>query len=323
MRLNRYISTICIIVFGCGQKSKIQKPNANPLILGFNETIDFSLLKEGHIREATDYILKVADESKEKIINISNSRRDYKNTLLGIDDLDNLIDLIANPVKLISLIYPVVEIQNEARKAIRRIDNYKIELSFNADLYDAVISFSNTEEAKSLNGYKKKYLEDIILNYKRLGFNLSLEDRLSVKMLLSRLKDLGLEFDKNILDVKDTLFLDKSQVGGLPKNFLIDRLREDGNYAIECSNPSFEKFMRFAESDKLRKLFRYKFYNRAADKNIKILSEILLMRKDLAKILGYKSFAAYYTENTMAKSKKCLGLNNDLKQKLRKKQREI
>ena len=65
----------------------------------------------------------------------------------------------------------------------------------------------------------KKYLEDIILNYKRLGFNLSLEDRLSVKMLLSRLNDLSLEFDKNILDVKDTLFLDKSQVGGLQKTF--------------------------------------------------------------------------------------------------------
>ena len=113
------------------------------------------MLKEENIKEATDYILKVADESKDKIINISNSRRDYKNTLLGIDDLDNLIDLIANPVKLISLIYPVVEIQNEALKAIKRIDNYKTELSFNEDLYDAVISYSNKEEAKNLNGYKK------------------------------------------------------------------------------------------------------------------------------------------------------------------------
>ena len=321
MRLNRYISIICIIaVFGCSQKAKIQKPNGNPLILGFNETIDFSLLKEGHIREATDYILWIADESKDKIINISNSRRDYKNTLLGIDELNNLIDLIANPVKFISLIYPVVEIQNEARKANKRIENYKTELSFNEDLYEAVVNYSNKEEAKNLSGYKIKYLEDTLLNYKRLGFSLPQEDRLSVKMLFSRLNDLSLEFDKNILEAQDTLFLDKSQVGGLPKNFLIERLQEDGNYAIECSHPSFDKFMRFAESDEARKLFRHKFYNRAANKNIKILNQILLTRKDLAKILGYKSFAEYYTENTMAKNPKNVwSLNNDLKQKLRKK----
>ena len=106
------------------------------------------MLKEGHIREATDYILKIVDQSKDKIINISNSRRDYKNTLLGIDDLDNLIDLIANPVKLISLIYPVVEIQNEALNEIKRIENYKTELSFNEDLYEAVVNYSNKEEAK-------------------------------------------------------------------------------------------------------------------------------------------------------------------------------
>ena len=45
-----------------------------------------------------------------------------------------------------------------------------------------------------------------------------------------------------------------------------------------------------------------------------------MTRKDLAKILGYKSFAEYYTENTMAKNPKNVwSLNNDLKQKLRKK----
>ena len=138
---------------------------------------------------------------------------------MGIDDLDNLIDLIANPVKLISLIHPVVEIQNEALKEIKRIENYKTELSFNEDLYEAVVNYSNKEEAKNLSGYKTKYLEDTLLNYKRLGFSLPQEDRLGVKMLLSRLNDLSLEFDKNILEAKDTLFLDKSQVGGFQKTF--------------------------------------------------------------------------------------------------------
>ena len=103
---------------------------------------------------------------RRKIINISNSRRDYRNTLLGIDDLDNLIDLIANPVKFISLIHPVVEIQNAALKEIKRIENYKTELSFNEDLYEAVVNYSNKEEAKNLSGYKTKYLEANIYTYK-------------------------------------------------------------------------------------------------------------------------------------------------------------
>ena len=60
--------------------------------------------------------------------------------------------------------------------------------TLNEDLYKAVISFSNSQEALNLSGYKKKYLDDTLLEYKRSGFGLPKEKRDKVKDIFNELE---------------------------------------------------------------------------------------------------------------------------------------
>ena len=77
MRLNRYISIICIIVvFGCSQKSKIQKPNGNPLILGFNDTSEllfFDMPKNNFYDKFSEFIPnnEILNKSRMMVDNIN------------------------------------------------------------------------------------------------------------------------------------------------------------------------------------------------------------------------------------------------------------
>ena len=86
------------------------------------------------------------------------------------------------------------------------------------------------------------------------------------------------------------------------------------------SYPSYIPFMDLSESDEAREKLRFKFNNRAVDKNLEVLDDILRNRIKLVTLLGYNSYAEYRTEDRMAKNPKNVwDFENDLKQKLRKK----
>ena len=332
MQMNRIILFIgLILIKGCAPTSKdvsnntstinnSLRPNNNPLVIGFNKDFDFRNIKPGHIKEGTDYVMSQADKIKSNIIKQDNSKRTYENTLIPIDDIYNVIESVWSPGYLMGSVHTNEEIRNEGLESSKTIQNYMTELSLDEDLYNAVLAYSKSDEAKSLKGLRKKFLDDILLGYKRIGFMLPKEQREIVKSVLNTLTNLGLEFDKNIRSAQDTLFLEEKDLEGMPDNYIKERLHSSGKYAIDMSYPSYIPFMDLAESDKARELLRYKFNNRAVDKNIEVLDNILRNRIKLVSLLGYNSYAEYRTEDRMAKNPKNVwDFENDLKQKLRKK----
>ena len=153
---------------------------------------------------------------------------------------------------------------------------YITDISLNENLYKAVIAYSNSEEARQLSGYKKKFLDDTLLDYKRSGFGLPKEKRDKVKDIFNELSDLGLEFSKNISDFQDTLFVTEDEINGLPENYKKEREILNGSFAIDMSYPSYIPFMKLSISDETREKLRYKFNNRAALVNIDVLNNIFL-----------------------------------------------
>ena len=297
-----------------------KKPENNPLIIPFNNNFDFKNIKPGHIAEGTDYVISQADFIKNEIIQIASTERTYENTLVRIDDIYSVIESVWSPGYLMGSVHTSEKIRNEGLEASKKIENYITKLSLNEDLYNAVVAYVPTAEAKSLKGFRKKYLDDLLLDYKRIGFTLSKDKREKVKAVLDVLTDLGLEFDKNIRAAQDTLFLDPKDLAGLPDNYKKERLQNNGKYAIDMTYPSYVPFMDQAESDEAREALRFKFNNRARAENIGVLNDILRNRMKFVKLLGYNSYAEYRTEDRMARNPKNVwDFENDLKQQLREK----
>jgi thimet oligopeptidase len=202
----------------------------------------------------------------------------------------------------------------------RQIQKYITDLSLNEELYNAVVAYTKSKEAQQLTGYKKKFLKDTLLDYKRSGFSLPKEKRDVVKKIFNELSDLGLAFSKNIADFQDTLFVTEEEISGLPENYKKEREQKDGSYAIDMSYPSYVPFMDFSESGEARKNLKYKFNNRATDTNLKILNNIIRKRRELVSVLDYSTYAEYRTEDRMAKNPQNVwGFENDLRNKLRPK----
>jgi Zn-dependent oligopeptidase len=99
----------------------------------------------------------------------------------------------------------------------------------------------------------------------------------------------------------ELLALDEEGAKGLPENFKNTYKIGELKYEIPIMNATRGSVMSNAESETTRKAYYFKFYNRAADKNLSILDSLVKKRDELAKIMGYDSYAAYNLSPKMAK----------------------
>jgi len=285
-----------------GEISNSQHVRHNPLIYSKNQNIDFAVINEYDIENATEYVLREADLILSEIITVPTAERTFANTLLRLDDLYNIVSKVSSPLELLASVHPNRKIRDISDESILIIQRYFVELSANEALYEVVYQFSTSKQAHELPLNQQRFLESELRDFQHSGLGLSEYDREKLKRIQNRISELSLQFENNISSYSDTLFIPHNMIAGLPDDYKENHLQADGKYAIDLSYPSFYPFMIYAESDSLRKLLRYMFLNKGMPQNVSILSEILANRKSLAELLNYPSFSALIIDQGMAKS---------------------
>jgi thimet oligopeptidase len=223
-------------------------------------------------------------------------------------------------ISLLAYVHPDDEIRNECLAKISEFGKFFNEISLNEELYQSVKEYSLTGEAMKLEGARKKFLKETVEEFERNGFALPKEKRDELKILKDKLSDLGIQFDSNISSFEDYLIVTEDEIDGLPDDYKKTHRQDNGSYKIGMEYPSYVPFMKYSKSDKAREQLAKKFKNIASDKNLEILKQILLEREKVAKLLGYKTYAEYRTEDRMAKNPKNVwDFESRLKEKVREK----
>jgi len=269
----------------------------------FNEMFDFRNLNETNIRKESETIIKETKISLQKIKNIPAELRNFKNTMLSIDIMYNNFGQVFSTIYLLAYVLENDNAREEAQKQIAILDKFANELSLDQELYTSVKNFANSDEAKYLEGYKKLFTEKTLKDFERNGFKLNKENRDKLKELKNKLSELSIKFDTNIANSNDFLLFNEQEVIGLPNDFLESKKEKD-KYKITLDYPTYRPFMKYAQNREARKKLQGIFLNRAADKNLDLLKQVLILRQQIAHLLGYKSYAKYAIEDKMAKSPK-------------------
>jgi len=292
----------------------------NPILKDRTSPIDFASIQEGDFPEAATVIFNEAETVLQTIYVVEPNSRTFENTLLALDDLKNIIENLWSPSDLIGNVHPDSQIRKEGLEVSQQAEQFLNSLDSNEELYQAITSYAKTDEAKSLKGVKKKLLDDSLLKFRRGGFGLNKKTREEVADIRNRLVEIGTEFDRNKNQALDTLFLNESELAGLPESYIASHKMEDGRYAIDLSYPSYKPFMKYADSGSARKDLRFLYMNRASDVNISVLDSLIYYRNLLAETLGYSSYAAYRTEDRMVKIPETVwAFENNLKEDLKEK----
>ena len=287
-------------LLSAGGNSSLIK-NANPLLVGFNEIIQFSELTPEYIKEATEISIKEARESLEKLYTIPKEQRNFDNTMLELDNIYNKVGNVYGCIYLMGSTHPDDAIRNQANESKAEFAKFFNEIQLDENLYRAVKDYSETNEAKTLTGYKERFVVKTVEDFERNGFALPKEKRDELKLINDKISDLSLLFQKNIAEVDDYLMVDDAQIDGLQEDYKSARRTEDNKYKIDLSYPSYRPFMQYSTSDETRKELYSMFLNRASKDNLEVLIKVLALRKEMAELLGYKTYAEYRVGDRMAK----------------------
>ena len=123
-----------------------------------------------------------------------------------------------------------------------------------------------------------------------------------MQKLNDKLSELSLAFGANIAKDRSFLLVNEADLKGLPDDYVKSRPREGAAYRINVDGPAYSTFMKYAQSEPLRKQLYTLYNNRAAAANLPVLKQLLIERQKQAQLLGYNTYAAYQTSSRMAKT---------------------
>ncbi|MGA9530961.1 MAG: M3 family metallopeptidase [Candidatus Babeliales bacterium] len=237
---------------------------------------------------------------------IPNEQRTFENTVYALDMLLERSPLaVAHRVfSLLEMVSPLKDVQEEAHKAALAIQKFFIEqIMHNKKVYEAIAYCEEQKDLLCHSDEQRYFLQELVKEFKRNGMELSEEERNKVEKLRTKIAELAQEFEKNIAQDNRTISVKREALAGLSDTFIASLVcNEEGLYSVGIDNPTYTYLMDYCSVEDTRKQLYEAYSNRAYPANKALLYEIIQMRKELAQLLGYETYAAYELDNEMIKS---------------------
>ncbi len=246
----------------------------------------------GHVNAAKKILPTIVAVQGEHTVN---------NTLVPYNELLRNLDLADASSGLMQAVHPDEKVREAARECEKVASKFHTELSLDQDLYKAISAVAT----KGLDADTARMVEHNIRDFKRAGVDKDEATRAKIKALNEELTDVGQAFQKQIADDVRTVELDPKDLQGMPDDYIkAHPPGKNGKVTITTDYPDYIPFMEYAVSGPAKKAIYLQFRSRGGEANEKNLKRIIEIRWELAKILGYKNWADYITEDKMMKSGK-------------------
>ena len=275
----------------------------------------FDLIKDEHFEPA---ILEGIKQHQAEIDAIANNSEEptFENTIEAMENSGKLLKRNAGIFYNLTSANTNDKLQEIATKLSPVMSEHSDNVSLNDKLFQRVKAVWDKKESLNLGLVESKLLEETYKGFVRSGANLSDENKEKLRKINAELSLLTLEFSNNVLaeNNKYELVIDKKEdLAGLPDGLVqaaAETAKEkgkDGKWVFTLQNASVMPFLQYAENREFRKQIFDAYQNRGNggefDNNEK-LKQIANLRLEKANILGFKTFADYSLEETMAKNPK-------------------
>ncbi len=232
----------------------------------------------------------------------ASGKRTVENTLEPVNQLTMFAFNAGNMAGLAREVHPDAAIREAATGCEREVQKFISELLLDRKVFDAV----KAVDVKAADANTKRFHMITLRDYKRAGVALDDAKRARIIAIDDAVTQLGQEHSANIAD--DTRYLeitDAKRLAGLPADWIAAHEPDKaGTIKISTDYPDYIPFITYANDDDLRKQLYVKFRSRGDAKNEEVLQKLLVLRAEKAKLLGFKDWADYQSDDKMLKGGK-------------------
>jgi len=242
-----------------------------------------------------------------KIVDQASQGSDWDEVVTPLDELELELGRHTSVNSHLNSVMFNEEFNVEYEKTLPLITNFYSEVSANNALYQAYKKLKNTE----LNEQQQHIVQDAIEGFELSGVGLEGKQSIRFKDIKERLSLLSNQFSKNSLKATNewTKIVTKADLKGYGEDQLA-KIKTDKGYEINLQVPVYMDVMTYADDRALRKEIYKAYVSRASEVGITssefdnkaIMDEILSLRLEMAKILGFENYAELSVESKMVES---------------------
>ncbi len=262
-----------------------------PFWTGHPDAAAFERAVEGRLVRAREILGRLVAVS---------GRRTVSNTLAPYDHLMRELDRAASEAGLIQNVHPDSALRQAAERSDQRVSALTTEISLDRRVFEAIAAV----DLDGADPVTRHYVSRILRDFRLAGVDRDSATRARIKALRDELVLIGQEFDRNVRDDgRKVEVASAAELDGLPADFVAAHpAGPDGRIQLTTDYPDVLPVLTYARSDDLRRRIRAEFDNRAYPRNMAVLDRMIARRDELARLLGFTSWADYAVADKMVGS---------------------
>ena len=289
----------------------------NPFFEEWNtpfQTPPFSKIKNEHFLPALEEGIKQQRAELEQIINNSEPPT-FQNTIAALEKSGKLLTKVTRVFFNLTGANTNDELQKVAEKITPELTKLNNDIYLNEKLYQRIKTIYDEKDKLNLSKEELRLLDNYYSDFTRAGIGLTEEKKARLREINQQLSSLQLKFGDNLRKETNALGLviDKEEdLIGLPEAVIkaASELAEanglKGKWAFNLQRPSWTPFLQYSQKRELREKLYKAYINRGNNNNEfdnkEIIKQIVALRIEKAKLLGYETYAHFKLEKNMAKT---------------------
>ena len=285
----------------------------NPL-LDFSGLPRFSEIKPDHVAPAVDALLAENRALVEKLA--AASACGWDDFVQPLEDANERLSRAWGQVSHLHSVLDSPELREAYNAGLPKITAYYADLSQNEALFAKFKALRESAEFDSLSAPRKKIVENELRDFRLGGAELAQDKKARFKAIQEELSALSAKFEENLLDATNAFALiveNESELAGIPDDALeaareAAQKDEKPGWKFTLHMPSFFPLMQYADRRDLREQLYRAHVTRASEfgdaklDNTALIADILSLRQEAARLLGFDHYAEVSLATKMAQS---------------------
>ena len=269
--------------------------------------------------ETSDFIPAIKagiEEQDQAIFNIVRNRAtpDFDNTILPLENLSPILEKVSAVFYHYAECLSTPEFAAMADEAIPLLNDANNKLMLNDQLFARIKSVYDMRDKMGLTPVQKRLVEKYYREFAEQGAALPADKKEELVRINNELSKLFIQFNRNLLNATNAFTVvvyDKNELAGLPESSVAMAADEAASRGLTDSwvftlhAASRLPVLQYADSRGLRKAIYEGYTNLASfgdNSNLGVISQIVKLRDEKAKLMGFGNFAQMMTSRVMAKT---------------------
>ena len=240
---------------------------------------------------------------------------DFANTIAALERAGDTLDRVTTVYGVWGATMSGPEYQAVQREMAPRLAAFTDQITQNEALFKRIETVYNSPEKAKLNPEQQRVAWLYYTNFVRAGARLNADSKKRLSQINQQLAGLYTKFSQNVLAEETDQFIvlkSEEELAGLPQSLrdaaaaAAETKKQPGTWVIMNTRSSIDPFLTYSDRRDLREKAWRMFVNRGDNggehDNNAIITEILQLRAERAKLLGYATHAHWRLENSMAKT---------------------